>query len=252
MEWIKYQIQQTATDGSTSLISKRLVNTPENLNIADAEAYNGYTIESDSTTRNTEPLSVKHGGTGIDKITLYSVLGVDSSGIFCIGGGSSGAVYKSSYSSVPTMGTLPASKGGTGYTSLSSLRSSGLGISDYVTAYGTSGIWNYRKYNSKRVEMWAEYETTLIYQAAAYGWMYGDLSSHYVIYRYWFNTTFPFTFSSRPMVLVEGEVRGDNSAVLCGVYNVSTTGCTPTLYSHYNSSSGEACKFFIYVAGTVS
>ena len=45
----------------------------------------------------------------------------------------------------PTVtGTLPVSKGGTGETSVAGILKA-LGIKDYITEQGTSGIWRYRK-----------------------------------------------------------------------------------------------------------
>ena len=50
-------------------------------------------------------------------------------------------------------GTLPIANGGTGATSASAAVTK-LGISDYVVAQGTSGIWTYRKWNSGVAECW--------------------------------------------------------------------------------------------------
>ena len=58
-------------------------------------------------------------------------------------------------------GTLPIANGGTGATTAAGIVSN-LGISDYVVAQGTNGIWTYRKWNSGIAECWGN--TTINYQ----------------------------------------------------------------------------------------
>lgn len=58
-------------------------------------------------------------------------------------------------------GTLPIANGGTGATTAAAAVTK-LGISDYVVAQGTSGIWTYRKWNSGVAECWGS--TTISYK----------------------------------------------------------------------------------------
>lgn len=60
-----------------------------------------------------------------------------------------------------TSGTLPITRGGTGATTAAGIRTN-LGITDYIVAQGTSGIWTYRKWNSGIAECWGN--STISYQ----------------------------------------------------------------------------------------
>ena len=49
MKWIKYQIVQSESAAGVVLTNKKIGYNQDNLAIAQAEAYNGYTIEDDAT-----------------------------------------------------------------------------------------------------------------------------------------------------------------------------------------------------------
>lgn len=64
-------------------------------------------------------LPVNMGGTGTTTHTAHGIIvGNGTSAVKTVGGGSTGAVYKSAATSDPSVGTLPVSMGGTGATSL--------------------------------------------------------------------------------------------------------------------------------------
>lgn len=63
MKWIKYQIVQSMNGETPVLVNKKIDYSNENLAIAEAEAYDGYTIEEDSESYNREPLNIEFGGT---------------------------------------------------------------------------------------------------------------------------------------------------------------------------------------------
>lgn len=75
---------------------------------------------------------------------------------------------------------------------------------DYVTAQGTSGAWNYRKWKSGIAECWGVFEFES-----------GNYSLNVV-------KTFPFNFKSRPVSSVTAGGEGNNAAEVQYVKSTTT------------------------------
>lgn len=123
-----------------------------------------------------------------------------------------------------------------------------LGV-DYVTSSGTSGSWWYRKWKSGRAECGIDYKSfgSVTIQTA-----YGDL---YKANKSFAFGSYPFTFSSTPMVVITPRYWStDSSIALIVKYGNSSSTSTCPKFDIIAVGKRTLSSFYagVYVCGKVS
>lgn len=119
--------------GSTSYSSNGLLSynsSSQKIEPIGASVNSGAYYKTSGGTPQVGILPVAQGGTGTSSFSNYSLLGYNATSdtLFSIGNSGSGAFYKTSSTSNPTIGTLPVAQGGTGATNAAQARTNlGLG-----------------------------------------------------------------------------------------------------------------------------
>lgn len=99
---------------------------------------------------------------------------------------------------------------------------------DYVIDEGTSGSWEYRKWNSGRYECWKR----AVGQADATYTAWGSL-----FYKDVAAGSFPITFASQPTVLITPY---GSQAYVLGCYGISTSSLGTIRFGHNGTSKADA------------
>ena len=103
-------------------------------------------------------------------------------------------------------------------------------MNDFVVEQGTSGIWQYRKWNSGAAECWGIYTASIAITTSAAG--YGGYRSAQIT-----APNFPFTFTATPAVTMTGGA-GCNG---CWINNINgTNGTRAQFYMSCGSSNAAA------------
>lgn len=140
-------------------------------------------------------------------------------------------------------GTLPISKGGTGATSVAGILKA-LGIKDYITEQGTSGIWRYRKWASGVAECWGEYTDEDVSITTAWGQIY-DSTAMYGYYNYPSGL-----FVAAPVEQVTARAGGSGRALWIETYLDATAERTGKWqYARATESSGITVRVTMYSVG---
>lgn len=177
--------------------------------------------------KDTDVIPVANGGTGATTIP-------DAIKALCGGGvGNSSPKYVIGFN---------ADYKSSGYTSMANLRKA-LGITDYVVERGTSGIWNYRKWNSGFAECWGEHNCGTVSMTNAWGSMYESTSTY--------RATFPSgLFSAAPTyVSIEPSHNGSASFIERGNDAPTKTTTDAFFFVRPSSGTGSSMKVYVYANG---
>lgn len=140
-------------------------------------------------------------------------------------------------------GTLPISKGGTGATSVAGILEA-LGIKDYITEQGTSGIWRYRKWASGVAECWGEYTDEDVSITTEWGQIY-DSTAMYGYYNYPSGL-----FVAAPVEQVTARAGGSGRALWIETYLDATAERTGKWqYARATEASGITVRVTMYSVG---
>lgn len=140
-------------------------------------------------------------------------------------------------------GTLPISKGGTGATSVAGILEA-LGIKDYITEQGTSGIWRYRKWASGVAECWGEYTDEDVSITTAWGQIY-DSTAMYGYYNYPSGL-----FVAAPVEQVTARAGGSGKGLWIETYLDATAERTGKWqYARATQASGITVRVTMYSVG---
>lgn len=139
-------------------------------------------------------------------------------------------------------GTLPISKGGTGATSVAGILEA-LGIKDYITEQGTSGIWQYRKWSSGVAECWGEYTDEDVSVTTEWGQIY-DSESMYGYYNYPSGL-----FVAAPVEQVTARAVGGNGIWLETFLDATAERTGKWQYARATQGSGITVRVTMYSIG---
>lgn len=139
-------------------------------------------------------------------------------------------------------GTLPISKGGTGATSVAGILEA-LGIKDYITEQGTSGIWQYRKWSSGVAECWGEYTDEDVSVTTEWGQIY-DSVSMYGYYNYPSGL-----FVAAPVEQVTARAVGGNGIWLETFLDATAERTGKWQYARATQGSGITVRVTMYSIG---